>query len=118
MLLTLNSQSTRIASAQEANFSTLMGNQPTDVAVVTADGKKFEVHKLVLCAQSRWFEEKFSGGKKGCPMEEIPLDFIAADVFTVVKEFMYQGQVRIPNNNMQEMKKAMTALGITFFVCN
>ncbi|CAG7826237.1 unnamed protein product [Allacma fusca] len=104
--------SARSQSSNEANFSMLMGNQPTDIVVVTADGRRFPVHKLVLFAQSKFFSESPELAKKGAVTEEIHLDFITSDVFSVVQEFMYSGTVSIKKTQEEEMKKLFSKLGI------
>ena len=77
---------------------------------IAADGKLFQVHKLVLLAESPYFEAMFNSGMREAQSQMIELSDISHHIMEVLIEFMYTSKVSVTANNVYELLHAADLL--------
>lgn len=79
-------------------------------ATIACNGKFFSVHRIVLSCCSEYFEEIFKNTP--CRHPYVILKDIQISSIEYMLEFIYKGNVKIPENNLQSFLKAAETLKI------
>ncbi|KAG7467967.1 hypothetical protein MATL_G00137860 [Megalops atlanticus] len=72
-----------------------------DVTVVV-DGKEFQLHRLVLSAQSCFFRSMFTSNLKEAHNRSIELKDVSAPVFQLLVDYIYHGTIKLRVEDLQD----------------
>ncbi|XP_029105827.1 actin-binding protein IPP isoform X2 [Scleropages formosus] len=75
--------------------------------------RRFAVHRLVLAASSPYFAALFAGGMSEVNKEEVHILGLEADVFEILLDFIYTGEVNVTVENVQELMVAADMLQLS-----
>ena len=83
----------------------------SDVTLVSEDLKQFKVNKFILSASSQFFEDKIRSAQKD--INEIYLENVKYQEIESIIEFLYKGEVKVPENRLSQFIGAAQDLKIT-----
>lgn len=72
-----------------------------DVTVVV-DGKEFQLHRLVLSAQSSFFRSMFTSNLRETHDRKIELKDVSSSVFRLLVDYIYHGTIKLQVEDLQE----------------
>ncbi|KAJ8412871.1 hypothetical protein AAFF_G00104530 [Aldrovandia affinis] len=72
-----------------------------DVSVMV-DGKEFQLHRLVLSAQSSFFRSMFTSNLKEARSRSIDLKDVSAPVFQLLVDYIYHGTIKLRVEDLQD----------------
>lgn len=81
-------------------------------ATLSVEGKKFPVHRNVLCASSAYFQVMFTSGMAESFADHVEIQGIQADIFDAILDFIYTGKVEVSEDNVQQLLPASKMLQI------
>lgn len=81
-------------------------------ATLSVEGKKFPVHRNVLCASSAYFQVMFTSGMAESFADHVEIHGIQADIFDAILDFIYTGKVEVSEDNVQQLLPASKMLQI------
>ncbi|XP_005987011.1 kelch repeat and BTB domain-containing protein 4 [Latimeria chalumnae] len=70
--------------------------------VISVEGKEFQLHRLVLSAQSCFFRSMFTSNLKEAHNKVIELKDVSAAVFQLLVDYIYHGTVKLKVEELQE----------------
>ncbi|XP_065561489.1 actin-binding protein IPP-like [Artemia franciscana] len=82
-----------------------------DVTVVV-EGTYFKTHKLLLAASSSYFHAMFLSDLVEKQLDVINLQSITSDIFQMLLDFVYTGEISVTRANVQELIVAADMLGL------
>lgn len=90
-------QSETIQEAPFSYLSALENGYFSDLAITSASGKNYHVHRIILklgCPEQNWESESSLSGKLSPPSYQIcPLDGLSDNVLVTVMHFLYSGSI-------------------------
>ncbi|KAJ8271524.1 hypothetical protein COCON_G00103830 [Conger conger] len=69
---------------------------------VMVDGKEFQLHRLVLSAQSCFFRSMFTSNLKEAHNRSIELKDVSAPVFQLLVDYIYHGTIKLRVEDLQD----------------
>lgn len=81
-------------------------------ATLTAGGKDFPVHRIILSASSSYFQVMFTSGMAESFLDHVEIHGINADIFSTILDFIYTGQVEVKEGNVQQLLPASKMLQV------
>lgn len=69
---------------------------------ITVDGKDFNLHRLVLSAQSSFFRSMFTSNLKESHNRTIELKDVSATVFQLLVDYIYHGTIKLRVEELQD----------------
>ncbi|XP_048401476.1 kelch repeat and BTB domain-containing protein 4 [Stegostoma tigrinum] len=69
---------------------------------ISVEGKEFQLHRLVLSAQSCFFRSMFTSNLKEAHNDVIELKDVNASVFQLLVDYIYRGTVKLRVEDLQE----------------
>lgn len=69
---------------------------------ITVDGKEFNLHRLVLSAQSSFFRSMFTSNLKESHNRCIELKDVSATVFQLLIDYIYHGTIKLKVEELQD----------------
>lgn len=91
-------------------FSALRRNSKLVDVTLAADGRSLEAHKMVLCANSSYFEELLSASP--CKHPIVYMKDVGFDNLSAIVEFMYNGVVYVGRNQLPDVIKVGNSLQV------
>lgn len=82
-----------------------------DVEIIVGT-RIFQAHRAVLAASSPYFQAMFAGGLCEKDQESVKLHGLSPNVFEILLNFIYSGDVHINQNNVEELFIAADMLGL------
>lgn len=73
----------------------------SDITFITDDGTKFYAHKIVLCAQSSFFNGMFTGNWKESENSEFLVSSFSSRAARIFSEYLYTGRALFPRDDLQ-----------------
>lgn len=70
--------------------------------IVTVDSKEFQLHRLVLSAQSSFFRSMFTSNLREAYDRNIELKDVSAHVFQSLVDYIYHGTIKLQVENLQD----------------
>ncbi|XP_043938673.1 kelch repeat and BTB domain-containing protein 4 [Protopterus annectens] len=70
---------------------------------ISVEGREFQLHRLVLSAQSCFFRSMFTSNLKEAHNRMIELKDVSAAVFQLLVDYIYHGTVKLKVEHLQEM---------------
>ncbi|XP_013391404.1 actin-binding protein IPP [Lingula anatina] len=74
--------------------------------------KQFSAHRNVLSACSPYFQAMFAGGLAEEGMAKVELHEVDLEIFSILLDFMYTGEVDVRNDNCQDLLAAADMFGL------
>lgn len=78
--------------------------------VLCVDGRQFEIHRVVVCASSQYFEVLLSGGMAESFSSMVEIHGVDGDVFSLIMDFIYTGYIDVNEDNVQQLLPAAKML--------
>ena len=78
--------------------------------VLCVDGRQFHIHRVVVCASSRYFEVLLSGGMAESYSSTVEIQGVDGDVFSLIIDFIYTGYIDVNEGNVQQLLPAAKML--------
>jgi len=69
---------------------------------INVDGKEFQLHRLVLSAQSSFFRSMFTSNLKESHDRTIELKGVSAAVFQLLVDYIYHGTIKLRVEDLQD----------------
>ncbi|XP_047100067.1 uncharacterized protein LOC124717296 isoform X1 [Schistocerca piceifrons] len=91
-------------------FDALLDNEKLTDCTISAEGHHLRAHKIILSACSPYFEELFTENNEKHPI--IILHDIKYDVVKALLDFMYRGEVNIPQKELSGVLKLSESLQV------
>lgn len=82
-------------------FANLWEEQKFNDVYFVISGQRIPAHKVVLAAQSQYFECMLFGNMREASMNEIPLEGVPVSAFRKVLQFAYTGTLQMDNVALQ-----------------
>ncbi|XP_055851152.1 kelch-like protein 12 [Episyrphus balteatus] len=86
------------------------------VLIVGSDCINIQAHRVVLCAFSEYFLEKFRGGQNALQTSTLQLKEIGASSLKLILDFMYTGSIELSLENIDGLLKTALFLKIKILV--
>lgn len=102
--------------ASQGNYILSKLNERRDIdydTEIIAGNETFKVHKVVLLAQSAYFEAMFNSGMQEAQNQKLTLPEIKSDIMTILIDFMYTSKVSINHEIVFELLDAAELLQMT-----
>ncbi|XP_049841133.1 uncharacterized protein LOC126291625 isoform X1 [Schistocerca gregaria] len=91
-------------------FDALLDNEKLTDCTISAEGHHLRAHKIILSACSPYFEELFTENNEKHPI--IILHGVKYDVVKALLDFMYRGEVNIPQKELSGVLKLSESLQV------
>ncbi|XP_049943221.1 longitudinals lacking protein, isoforms A/B/D/L-like isoform X3 [Schistocerca serialis cubense] len=91
-------------------FDGLLGSEKLTDCTISAEGHHLRAHKIILSACSPYFEELFSENYEKHPI--IILHDVKYDVFKALLDFMYRGELNVPQEQLSAVLKLSESLQV------
>ncbi|XP_046982037.1 protein tramtrack, beta isoform-like isoform X5 [Schistocerca americana] len=91
-------------------FDTLLDNEKLTDCTISAEGQYLRVHKIILSACSPYFEELFTKNYEKHPI--IILHGVKYDTVKALMDFMYRGEVNVPQEELSGVLKLSESLQV------